>query len=664
MDEKTPAEEPEEKATPLVDGTAPDKFQDLEDKNATQMSDAFVLDLEEGQTLFGRLSTMKDKLMEDFSQRETWRRPYEYDLWNNAYRLYFSNQFSTKTKTRSKVFVPVINNIIQVATSKLIGFVSNSDDIFDVETPSNVNENIANNIKNLIDDQLDQNNFAKKFEDFIVQLLLYGTSYFAVDWEEKWADVFEDVEVVTMVPNILTGIPEPQIETKPTKKYKCVANRPKISFLDIADVYPAQNYGTIEDMPGIFIRKWINVGEFKDMLEKGNYFGNKEAALKLSPSNQYQESRQLRKVDRGEMSSAQDTQIELLEFWGPYDLDGDGRKEECQIVIANRELVVRAVPNPFHHQKRPVVKCNLGTAPGEFYGISLIEPIIPMQEELNTVRRQKLDMTTVSINRMWMRRNGCSVEDSQLVSRANGVIDVDDINTDLRLVEPITIPSDAFTDSQQIINDMMNTTVPQSLTGSVNDMKASGQPGAVKANIGQALEKFATYAKNIEEQALIPLLDMMYQLDLQYLNSNEIIRSFYGNLFSDPSVVTPALIRSQVTFKMKALSDLLNKDVRTNQILAFLSSPAGAMLSPQSQDYVLKELADLMGFDANQVNAAVAVPTAMAPGGQIPLPGITGGVLPNAGAPVLPPPMLGQPGAGATPASLGIRGSTNLPIGR
>lgn len=648
--------EKEETPSPLKEGTSPDKLQDLVDAEAKENSlpPAFEMELGEGESLYTRLDEMNNDLMSDFNARDNWRTPYEDQLWYDEYRLFWSNQLLTKTPTRAKVFVPIVNQIVQIATSKLVGFVSGSDDLFDVDTPSQLDENIAKNIELLIEDQLSQNKFDKKFTDFVTQLLLYGTSYFAVDWEEKWAHVYEDVTTIESVTDEVTGEVREVTKTEPTKKYKCVANRPRLTVLDILDVFPAQNYQDIDDMPGIFIRRWMNVSEFRDMLKNSDYFGNEAVASKLEGSEKFQGSRQYRKVSRGEMSTVKFDQIELLEFWGPFDLDGDGIKEECQIVIANREVVVRAVPNPFHHQKRPVVKASCINIPMEFYGMSLVQPVLALQEEVNTVRRQKLDMTSLSINRMWKVNIGSNIEESQLVSRPNGVIYVEEMD-DIALVEPVQVPTDAWTDSNLIVQDMMNVTVPQSLTGTASDLRGANQPGTARINVTQALEKFATIAKNIEDQALVPMLEMMYQLDLQYLNDSRIIRAFYGNLFSNPDLVSPAMIRTQAEFRMKALSEMTSKDIKINQLLALFQT-AGQVVDANSQNYILKQLVDLMGFDSNQISVQGPVMQSL-PGGQVPLPGL-GPIVPPAQG--LPAPVA-SPGAGATPASLGVR-SPNLPI--
>jgi hypothetical protein len=186
---------------------------------------------------------------------------------------------------------------------------------------------------------------------------MYGTSYFFVDWKVRYAWVWERVLKNESTTDPETGVTFPSTEYVDKKSYKIVERRPEITFLDILDVFPAQDYPTVDDQPGIFIRRFVNKDEF-EARTKGDtpYFANGNLVKDSGTSDKFQETRQWRKSARGETSTVSSTQIELIEYWGPYDLDGSGRPCECQIVIANRQVVVRAVANPYYHQKGPLVK--------------------------------------------------------------------------------------------------------------------------------------------------------------------------------------------------------------------------------------------------------------------------------------------------------------------
>lgn len=583
----------------------------------------------------------------EITKREAWRRQYEM-LWWNLYSLYVCGQRGTITPTRSKIFVPIAFQLIEIATPKLISFLSDNDSIFDVKPADSKDLPIAENIKNLIADQLDKNNFSDTYENFVKQLLLYGTSYFYVDYKVKREWVWERVAKTTDSVDEF-GVNHSKVEYVDTKSYKVVERRPNVVFLDVLDVFPQQDHARVEDQnPGICVRKFMDRKTFERMCEGDMpYFGNKEKVMASGTSNKYQESRQYRKAARGENATMQSTDIELLEWWMKYDLDGDGIDEECQIIIANRQVVVRAVANPYYHQKRPLIKVCFCKVPGEWYGIGLIEPVISLINQLTMVRRQRLDNVTMILNRMWKVKSSADIDPTKLVATPNGVILVDDMGD----VEALQIPdatASSFQDANQILSDIFAATVPQSITGSMDDMKTGSIGiGAVRANIAQALEKFATAAKAIEDEGIKPILNMFYSLDLQYLNSDELIRAFYGKIFPNPELATPEMIRANVTFTMTVLSEMVNTDMKIAQNQAFYTL-AQATCTPDTNQTILKKIWGLMGNDEDQIQVNGA--TQVNPDGQIPMGALTGQV---PAAPVAPPaapaPMAGVPGAPPMP---------------
>lgn len=541
-------------------------------------------------------------------KRESWRRQYE-TLWWNLYSLYVCGQRGSTTPTRSKIFVPIAFQLVEIATPKLISFNAASDSMFGVKPDDPKNQDIADNIKRLLQDQLDQNEFDDTYENFVKQLLLYGTSYFYVDWKVQWDWVWERVaKETTTVDNF--GINHTETEYINQKSYKILERRPNISFLDVLDVFPQQDHAKVKDQnPGVCIRRFMDKKEFERLCDGPQpFFGNKEAVMVSGTSNKYQESRQFRKAARGENATSGSTDIELLEWWMRYDLDGDGIDEECHVVIANRQVVVRAVSNPYYHQKRPLIKVTFCKVPGEWYGIGLIEPVISLINQLVTIRRQRLDNITLILNRMWKVKSSADIDPTKLVASPNGIVLVDDM-TDIEPLEVNDVTQQSNADANQILADIFAATVPQSITGSMDDMKGTpSNVGAVRANIAQALEKFATAAKAIQNDGIKPMLNIMYQLDLQYLNTDEVIRAFYGKLFPDPMVVSPEMIRTNVTFTMTVLSEMVNTEVKIAQTQAFYTIGL-ADYTPDTKQMILQKIWGLMGNNKDEIriNNATAV---------------------------------------------------------
>lgn len=565
-----------------------------------------------------------DRLSGEIVKREAWRRLYEV-LWWNIYSLYMCGNRTTITPTRSKIFIPIAFQLIEIATPKLISFMSSNDTIFDVEPDDAKDRAIADNIQKLVSDQLQQNHFSDVYENFVKQLLLYGTSYLYVDYRVKWNWTWERIPQKKITVDEF-GINHTDITYINQKTYKITERRPNITFIDVLDVFPQQDHARVDEQyPGICIRRFMDRKEFERMCDSPQpYFGNKEMALATGTTQKFQQSRQFRKVARGEVATHTPTDLELLEWWMKYDLDGDGIDEECQIITANRTVVVRAVANPFYHQRRPLIKVCFCKVPGEWYGIGLIEPVMSLINQLTTVRRQRLDNITLILNRMWKVRSTADINPTKLIATPNGIILVDNMD-DVMPLEVQDVTQSSFQDCNQILNDIFSATVPQALTGSIDDMKGTGSigVGAVRANIAQALEKFATAAKAIEDEGIKTVLELCYALDLQYLNTDEVIRAFYGKLFSDPTIVTPEMIRANVSFRMTVLSEMVNTDVKVAQGQAFYTL-ANQQLTPDTNQRILRQIWGLMGNDEDDITVANAVPAVG--GGAIPLGALTGNV--------------------------------------
>jgi hypothetical protein len=599
-----------------------------------------------------------DTLSNEIVKREAWRRLYEV-LWWNIYSLYMCGNRTTTTPTRSKIFIPIAFQLIEIATPKLISFLSSNDNIFDVEPDDAKDRSIADNIQTLISDQLVQNHFSDTYENFVKQLLLYGTSYLYVDYKVKWDWVWERVPQKTITVDEF-GINKIDITYVNQKNYKITERRPNITFLDVLDVFPQQDHASVADQyPGICIRRFLDRKEFERMCDGPQpYFGNKEMALATGTTHKFQQSRQFRKVARGEVATHTPTDIELLEWWMKYDLDGDGIDEECQIIIANRTVVVRAVANPYYHQKRPLIKVCFCKVPGEWYGIGLIEPVMSLINQLTTVRRQRLDNITLILNRMWKVKSTADIDPTKLIATPNGIILVDNMD-DIASLEVVDVTASSYQDCNQILSDIFSASVPQALTGSIDDMKGTGSigVGAVRANISQALEKFATAAKAIEDEGIKPILSLCYELDLQYLNTDEIIRAFYGKLFPDPSIVTPEMIRANVSFRMTVLSEMVNTDVKVAQGQAFYTL-AKDQFTPDTNQRILRQIWGLMGNDEDEITVNGAMIDTS--GGAIPIGALTGNVpaVPMTPAPIAP--SAEAPTPAITPTATAKQGATIL----
>jgi len=548
---------------------------------------------------------IRDKVLAWFNDWDIRRKPRE-AMWSELYRKYFTVIEKTKVPTRSNITQPIVFQVLEAALPKLVNSLFSQDNkFFDVTTidPDDLDDKArALAIKRLLEVQLEKSEFFKKFVDFAKQLMLYGTSFFKVFWdvERQWVWERTPNRRVQTSNGFVIG---ETIEWEETKSYKVTKRQPGLEVLDILDVYVDPDATNEQEGKGIFVRSWISKDQLKE-LGQGKYpvYGNTERLeTEGSTAETYQESRSNRLSARGVNSLSRDRkkEVELLEFWGEMDLDGDGIKEEVVLVIADRQIIVKAKANPFHHQKRPIIRGVMAPAPNELYGVGLIEPVLSQIDELNTIKRQRLDNINQSLNAMWQVDPTADVELDTLISAPNQII----LSSPLDAVKKLDTPdvtANAFNEAAMIQQDIERATAPAAIQGSPESGRLGRTARGAQMIIGQALEKFGMSTKLIEEMVLRKVLKMFYDLDLQFIDTDDVLQSPYLYKEIADMQLTPEDIRANIRFKMVGISELVSSEAKINQMISYMSI-FGKVLAPESIAAIAKQTWKLMGFPENLI---------------------------------------------------------------
>lgn len=548
------------------------------------------------------LEKMKNEMVGNFSTSENWRVSYN-DLWNEIYALWQSNIASRKAKTRTKIFIPIIFQVVEAAVPKFVNTLLATDDWFAV-VPINPDKiELGIQIKKLLQYQLRLARFFTKFVDYVKQLLLYGTSYLKVSWVVKRKWVWTRTPIRENSTFLGFNVGSRIVRWEESKEYKVVERRPEIEVVDILDVYPMPEAEHEQDENyGFFIRSWITLERFKK-LGAGKYpvFANTDAVNLDDNENKGMTRREriaARNVSSPYVSKVKE--VELVSYFGPYDVDGDGIEEEAHIVIANKSVVVKAQGNPFHHQKRPLIRGVLFPAVKEWYGIGLVEPVISLQHELNTLRRQRLDNINLIINRMWLIDGGADIDLDSLVSSPNGIITRDGVDS-VEALETKDVTQSAYLEAQNVQTDIENTTTPRSVQGTPESGRLGRTARGAALIINQALEKFSTALRLTEEMVLEPMLNMMQQLNRQFIDDDQTLQDpdLYGAIFAEEKM-TPEQIREQSRFEMKSISDMVNNEAQINQMIS-IYGVFKDIITPVSAQEILQTVWRLSGRSDKEV---------------------------------------------------------------
>jgi len=552
-----------------------------------------------------------DTLIADFIDWESNRRPRE-SMWQQIYRMFCNVAEKHRTPTRSNITVPLVFQIIEAAVPKMVNTLfAQGDEFFEVAPlykDAGELEQQAEKIQRLLSVQLTKAAFYIKFIDFAKQLLLYGTSFFKVYWKVKRDWVWE--RVPNRVQKTIFGIPMGEtVEWIETKEYKVIERRPEVEVLDILDVYPDPSAQNDVDGRGVFIRSWIDKEDLREM-GQGKYpvYANTDSSDIQASNDSLEASRSERNAARGLSigTGINKNKVEILEFWGKYDIDGDGIKEESVIVIANRSVLLKAKGNPFHHQKRPIVRAVFSAVPKEYYGIGLVEPVISEVHEVNTLRRQRIDNINLGINRMWQVSTFADVDLDTLISAPGNIVLTDQMDS-VRPLDTNDVTANAYNEAAAVQNEIERATIPASAQGTPTGGQLGRTARGAQLIIGQALEKFGTATKLLEEMAVRKVLQMFHQLNLQFVDDDQVLSDplLYGEI-SDLGI-SPEDIRADVKFKMVGISDMIGSEAKINQIVSFMGV-FGKVLSPDSISSLAQKIWHLMGFNKNEITLQGAPP--------------------------------------------------------
>lgn len=548
--------------------------------------------------------TLASDLMKEFTAWVTWRQPLE-DLWNKIYRMFFNRGDELKTTTRAKIFIPVVFQVIEAALPKVMNVLFGNEEFFDTIADQKKDTALAEVIHLLLIYQLGQADFVIKYVDFAKQLLLYGTSYFKVYWKvvRKW--VWERTPIRKSVSFLGIPVGSRIVGWKEEKVFKVTERRPEVEVLDVLDVFPDPNAQTEQEGAAVWIRSWISYDELLQ-LSKGEYpvYMNIPAKSELGDRNKnFSVTRGIRQSTRGTSTapaSIDTDRYEILERWGLKDLDDDGIQEETLITILDGKYVIRADENPFHHQKRPLIKSVLFSVPKEWFGIGLVEPVIPLVHELNTLRRQRLDNINLAINSMWSVNAFADIELGTVVSTPGGILLRGDNPNDIMRLPIEDVTDSAYTEASVVQTDIENTTAPKAMQGTPSSGSLGRTARGAQMIIGQALEKFGLVTRILEETSIKKTLRFFHQLNLQFIDDDEVFQEtgYYGGIFDQK--VTPEMIRADVQFKMLGISEMVNKEAKINQAISFMGI-FGKALSPITISAVAKKVWKLMGFNEDEI---------------------------------------------------------------
>ena len=308
--------------------------------------------------------------------------------------------------------------------------------------------------------QFEEMDFVAKFPAFIKSMLIDGTAVAKVPY--RYQEVMVSKKQSMQDPE--TG----EIIRTTTSRPEVVYDGPAFEQIPIYDFFPdwsVKTPGDVKSMRGCVHRTFKtlaslrSVGIYKNLDEV-------EVSLKSKGSNAgevpyfHQDSfkEDFQRLNSNKEEGIKDEgKVEIWEYWGLFDPNGDGKFEEYLITIANGDVVIRSEVNFYDYKFKPFVACINFVRDNEFYGIPELAAVKGLIKEANVLRNARLDNVNLSVNPMWIVDRNGGVNLKSIFSRPNGIILANDVNA----LQPIKMqdPSLGSRDEMAFIQqDIQNAT--------------------------------------------------------------------------------------------------------------------------------------------------------------------------------------------------------------
>lgn len=497
----------------------------------------------------GKYTEFVQLVNESFELAAEARKPYE-KKWDEYYRLSRGVVGKQPAKWMTNYFVPYIPAITEIVTSRLAARRLTGAVVGENEQ-SALSEHVFNQL-------LEQQQYRTGFEQtsmlWVQESIRYGSSFLKLGWKREKAEHLRRTKsFLDRVIAYFRGLGEDMTAED------FLYDGPTIELVDIYDLFFHPQAKSVRDSRFVIHRQEMSKDQ---ILKNPNFAKNLDQVKKMAGSSEqigeYRKDR-LRAAgltaaqEQRVLASLNDTYLEVLEFRGLFDIDGDGIEEEVVGAIVNREVCVQFEENPYYLLERPVVKLDYKNDPNFLYGISLIDTLKDSQYMLNDIANQSGDMRKLTLQPLKKVKKSANLNLENLKIAPGLPIVLDDVN-DLVFERPPDFTNQLEFMSRAVRQVMQIASGINDVTIGVDDAGlASDTLGAVQIAEEQTSLRFRMPALNLDN-AMETMTDMLIGLNQQFFDRPKMMRIFDDSGMLRDKKLRPTDLMGKFRFKSEPTS--------------------------------------------------------------------------------------------------------------
>lgn len=364
--------------------------------------------------------------------------------------------------------------------------------------------------------------FTRKFNryNFIMKatrvLATEGTVIVQTGWDYEDEEVESEVEVVKVDEE--TGLEYVDYET--VEETKVLKNTPTAIVCRNEDIFIDPTCMDDIDKCQFVIHRYET--DLATLRSDGRY-KNLDKVAKSSAS-LYDESDHYRE-DPTNFEFKDDPRKKFLisEYWGNFDIDGDGETEAIVCAWVG-DIIVRLETNPYPDGKPPFIIVPFNAIPFQMFGEALAENIGDNQKVKTAISRGLIDNMAKSNNGQVGMRKGALDGTNKKRFLSNKNFEYNGSANDFWQGSYNQIPSSVFDMLQLMNNEIESQTGVKSFSGGISGSAlgttATGARGALDATATRRLN----IVRNISENLVKPLMRKWMSYNTEFLEEEEVIR--------------------------------------------------------------------------------------------------------------------------------------------
>lgn len=361
--------------------------------------------------------------------------------------------------------------------------------------------------------------FCRKFPryNFIMKslrvLATEGTLVIQTGWDYEDEEIVSEVEVVALDAN-----GREYIDIQETKITKIKRNQPTAIVCRNEDIFLDPTCMDDMNKCQFVIHRYET--DMSTLKSDGRY-KNLDKVSTLETGRDYD----FRPEDLTNFRFRDDARRKLMvhEYWGNYDIDGDGIVEPIVCAWIG-DTIVRLQTNPYPDGKPPFIVVPFNAVPFQLFGEALAENIGDNQKVKTAITRGLIDNMARSNNGQVGMRKG-ALDGTNKKRFLNGDnFEYNGTESDFWQGNYNQIPASVFDMMQLMNNEIESQTGVKSFSGGINSGSLGGTATGARGALDATSTRRLNLVRNVAENMMKPLMRKWMSYNSEFLDEEEVVR--------------------------------------------------------------------------------------------------------------------------------------------